>query len=192
MRILVDHDEVLCQFNRRCVDLYNDETGSSIELSDIKSFNLTDSFGIPREEGDVLLAKYMRRSDFYEHVIPVKGAIDGMGRLVDDGHDVFIATTIAKSAPGLYAQKFAWIKKHMPWFDMNNLIGVHAKWMLDGDVLFDDALHNLEAFVSKRTRPRYAIAMDRPWNSAWNGLRVSSWESFVERIAMFSHLHLDR
>lgn len=182
MILLIDHDEVLCQFVKRCVELLNGHLKMDVDPRDVRSFTLTDAFGIDQETGDRLLGEFMNRLDFYDGVEPMLGAIEGMHALIEDGHDVFVATTIAKHAPKLYEQKFAWIKRHLPFFDMNRFVGIHEKWLLDGDVLLDDGTHNLRPFEEQRSRYRRAVAFDRPWNQDWDGPRVSSWQEFVERI----------
>jgi 5'(3')-deoxyribonucleotidase len=60
-----------------------------------------------------------------------------------------------------------------------NIIFSHRKEKIQGDLLFDDAPHNLEAF--KKTG-RIAIAMDYPYNALLDVPRVNSWLEFEEAL----------
>lgn len=45
------------------------------------------------------------------------------------------------------------------------------KTIVDGDILIDDGIHNLDAWVEKG---RMAICLNQTWNQEWKGLRVNT------------------
>lgn len=175
MRILIDHDEVICGFVERMVDVYNgyyNETGASVSVSSITNFYFSDVIPKP------IVKAIMRHGHFYDGVMPLPGAIDGMKRLMERGHEVIIVTTILSSIPGLYEQKVEWIERYLPTFDMDDFVTTSRKDLVAGNVLFDDAIHNLEPYRDAHPAA-VCIAMDRPWNASWIGSRVASWDEFV-------------
>ena len=177
MRILVDMDEVCCKFVQRVVEWYNEDNGTSVTEDDIQTFDMKMGLG---PQGEAFIRSYLRYPKFFEELEPIEGAVDGIEKLVSDGHDVAIATAIPKCAGIAYESKVQWIRKHLPGFDLKKFIAASEKHQLRGDVLFDDGLHNLEPW---HAQGRLAVAMTRPWNRLAEYLtRVSSWHEFVRLI----------
>tara|TARA_B100000287_G_C20609472_1_gene771453 strand:- start:605 stop:1081 length:477 start_codon:yes stop_codon:yes gene_type:complete len=68
---------------------------------------------------------------------PMPGAIDAVAKLIDLGHDLFVATTPPWNHPDSWGQKRNWIVKHLP--DLSKkMVLTHRKDLLIGDVLIDD------------------------------------------------------
>ncbi len=176
MIILVDQDQVLCKWAERILEWWNHDNGTNVTIEDIESFDMKLNMGPGSEH---FIRASMRYPDFYQELEPIDGALEGMHELHKRGHDVIIVTAIPRSAGVSYHGKMAWIRKYMPWFDLNNFIGCRRKEMVIGDVLLDDGPHNIEAF---NKIGREAVIYDQPWNRKLPGPRVKNWKEFLEYI----------
>ena len=184
MRIVLDQDEVIVQWLATVLEWYNLDFGTSYTRDDVKSWKVTDS--LPNSHH--FLRSTMRYPEFYRDLVPVEGAIAGVKKLMDDGHDVVIATAIPKCAPIAHVGKLEWIRRNMPFFPLDNFISISRKDLIDGDVLFDDGLHNI---VPWHGSGKTAVIFDAPWNRSLsigpgtgreNIYRVRHWNEFLKLI----------
>ncbi len=177
MRVLVDQDEVLCQFVARAVEWFNQDHGTHWTVDDVRSWRLQETFGA---DSEIYFRNYMRHSVFYPNLEPMPGAVDGMKQLIADGHDVLIVTAVPKSATTAYDGKVNWLSTSMPFFDLKNFMPAQRKHLGRGDVLVDDGPHNLLAFAAAGGT---SVVFDRPSNQDGlpaSMLRARSWPEVVE------------
>ncbi len=71
---------------------------------------------------------------------PMPGAIDAVGKLLDMGHDVFIATTPPWNHPSAWGEKRDWVEKYLPQLKRKMFL-THRKDLLMGDILIDDSTY---------------------------------------------------
>lgn len=80
---------------------------------------------------------------------PMPGALEAVGVLIDRGYEVWIATKPPTGVHQAYADKAAWVLKHLPQLSRNIVI-THDKGFLGDrwDYLIDDRPHkaNCESF----------------------------------------------
>jgi 5'(3')-deoxyribonucleotidase len=83
------------------------------------------------------------------HMEPIDGAIDGVRSLIGMGYEVWVATKPPTGVPHAYADKAAWVLRHLPELK-RRIIMTHDKGLLgdDNDYLIDDRPHkaNCERF----------------------------------------------
>ena len=158
MKILLDMDEIIAQWVSRITQYYNEDHGTSFTLDDVKNWDVTTNFG-PGSEGAI--RSYMRYIELYRDLEPVEGAIVGMKKLLDAGHELRIVSSVPKCAGISYHGKLEWLRRNTPFFNLKHFIASHVKDEQMGDVLFDDGLHNIMPFVKSG---RNAVVLDRPWN----------------------------
>lgn len=187
MRILIDMDEVLCQWVGRILEWYNEDKGTSWTRDEITSWDVQKNLG---PESSDFIRSSMRYPEFYRDLLPVEGALYGMRTLHDLGHDVVIATAVPKCAGSAYAGKLEWLRRNLPWFPLKNFVGIQRKELLAGDVLVDDGLHNIEAFAKTG---RSTIVFDAPWNRvltddliAYDPFRAKHWNQILARVEHLS------
>ena len=188
MKIVVDMDEVLCQFVEEILRRWNGRTGNNIRRSQINMWRMEDTLG-PDSEG--LLNDWMSEYSFYDRVQPIPGAIAGFNELIKAGHDVVIASAIPGDCANMYDGKRRWIKRHLPELPRKNFIAVSRKSFISGDVLIDDGSHNIVDW-SKEGHAR-AIIMDAPWNQGEESAlkvypRASNWAEVISIIKFWNTL----
>ena len=73
-----------------------------------------------------------------KYVIP--GAKEAVAKLIDMGHDLFIASTPPWNNKAAWGQKGQWIEEHFPALKRKVFL-THRKDLLDGDILIDDTTY---------------------------------------------------
>lgn len=179
MRILVDMDGVMADLYDSWLYLIRAELGLDITLEDITHW------GAPSE----FLGEHARRAydlfdrpGFFFHLKPIPGAVDAIRTLKAAGHDVVFVTSCFSG----HVDKRRWLKEHLTSdFDARDIIYTHRKGLIHGDVLIDDAEHNLEDF--KQESPGgIAICFDAPHNKTYPGIRASDWGDVLRKIEIIN------
>lgn len=177
-RLLIDQDEVLAETMLEMVLRFNKDHGTNFSVGDIKTWDLSDSF-IGLEKA----LHYFRQEGFFFSLQPTEGAIEVMKDLLGR-YDVFIVTAGDACS---HVDKERWILKYMPFFPAENIIFCKKKDAVWGDVLLDDAPHNLKGF-EKIGLP---IIYDRPHNKTVKGFeRVKSFYEFRDFVDSIFYPHL--
>lgn len=172
--VLCDVDEVVADLHSEWLYRYNEKYNDNLTPDDITDWNL--SRLVKPECGDKVF-DFLRMPDLYQHVRPVEGAKEGVDRLRDGGYRVIFVTSCVI---GSMDQKARWLLRHGFISDRHSprsLVIARDKFLVRGDVLIDDAPHNLEPF------PGHKILVDRPYNRAATvGFRARDWNSIVQLI----------
>lgn len=187
MRIILDQDQVICDWVKRILEWYNEDKGTSFTKTDIKTWNMTMNLG---PESEDFLRSSMRYPELYRDLDPIECSLKGVKKLIDNGHDVIIATAVPKCAGIAYHGKLEWLRRNMPFFPLNNFIAIQRKDLLDADVLLDDGLHNISQWVKMDNR--IGVVFDNPWNKCDKDItqfgsgsklrRVKHWNEFLKLI----------
>ncbi|WP_257347552.1 5' nucleotidase, NT5C type [Pseudalkalibacillus decolorationis] len=166
--LLIDMDSVICDLMTEWHRRYNRDYDDNLSIQDLKCW---DSENYVKKECGNKIYDYLDEPELFIKLDPLPNAIEVLRRL-HENYEILIVTSSRTYA---YTEKEKWIEKHLPFIGKRNLIFTHRKEMVRGDILFDDAPHNLIAF--KKTG-RTAIAMDYPYNQDVKVDRVSSWLEF--------------
>ena len=174
LRLGIDLDGVIADFNTGWIGLYNEEFGASLRTADVTAW------GAP-----MLLTHFDSMGQFWRWAAraadgvsifrvldPFPGALDAVQRLAVD-HSIVIVTTKPRFAVG---DTFAWLEEHaLPTREVHI---VDDKTSVDCDAYLEDADHNLEAL--RRRRPDSVVCRYvRPWNRAHAGVvDVDDWPDF--------------
>lgn len=179
MRIVLDQDEVICSWVARILEWYNHDYGTSFTRQDVTDYWAMENILGP--QGKPFIRSCMRYPEFYRDLDPMPGAIDGVKKLIDAGHDVVIATAIPPSAGIAFHGKLEWIRRNMPFFNTKNFIAIQRKSLLDGDILVDDGPHNIKEWIEKGAGEAWVF--DSPWNKdVIANHRVSDWSSLLSGV----------
>lgn len=173
MTILIDQDDVLAEYIKGVTKAYNDKYCANMEVEACTSWNLHSIFG---EEIETI----MHEPDLFRHLEPVKNALEVFERLYRS--NLFEMYIVTAANPRSVEAKFEWIKEYLPFFPEDRVIVCKRKYMIKGDVLLDDGMHNIEEFLETGGTP---IIFDRPHNrQQGKGItRVKDWLTF-EKILM--------
>ena len=173
MTLLIDQDDVLAEYIKGVTKAYNDKYGTNVAVEECTSWNLHSIFG---EEIETV----MHEPESFRHLEPVKHALEVFERLYRS--NLFEMYIVTAANPRSVEAKFEWIKEYLPFFPEDRVIVCKRKYMIKGDVLLDDGMHNIEEFLETGGTP---IIFDRPHNrQQGKGItRVKDWLTF-EKILM--------
>ncbi len=165
LRIIVDMDGILADFMggiwRTCQARY----GVAGDTEKVTSFyHLSNGLEKPLPDGE-RLDDLFHQPGFFAALEPLSGAQEAMRALVDEGHEVVIAST--PCTPHSAAEKIAWMEQHFPMIPRKNVFIGHLKHYIGGDVLIDDGLHNAMAF-RKAQPPALVVTLAYPYNDPMN------------------------
>ena len=174
MRLGIDLDGVVADFNRGWMRRYNDDFGTSLEtgqvvtwdaMVDLTHFGNTDEFWT--------WANANGRNGLFRDLPLYPGAVEALEQLAVR-HELVIITS---KPPGHEAHTYEWIGRHrIPTREVHITF---EKWRVECDVYLDDGPHNLEALVLERP-DRTVCRFVRPWNAPVPGtIDVRDWDEFV-------------
>jgi len=175
LTLYIDIDETICKFLEKLCSEYNNKYNKNIKVSDIKTWSLNTYM-----DGDKAF-EIINSPGFFGSLEPIEDAIETIEKLVNDGHEIFIISSPSNEY-SVY-EKYKWIRKHLPFFDIRNLILVGNKGELlsringDNSILFDDC----PEYVSKFNG--VSVVMDREYNKELIvgvdcDFRVDGWDEF--------------
>lgn len=180
LTILVDMDDTLENFCETWVTLLNETYGTNVQLNDIHNWDITKAF--PSLEVSQVFSPLFNE-EIWKRITPLPGAVEYLKRLIDDGHKVVIVTA---SHPNTVAMKLSNVLfKYFPYLTTKDVIITSQKQLVCGDIMIDDAPHNLEG------GSYYGILMTAPHNMTYdaeaNGfIRVYSWEDIYNVVCNYA------
>lgn len=173
MRLGIDLDGVVADFNAGWMRLYNEDFNSDLKPEMVQTWDAFVSltkFNSSREFWE--WARRDGRAGIFRHLPLFPDALQSLGRLSND-HKIVIITT---KPPWAVPETYAWIADNR--LPTNEVHITAKKWEIDCDVYLDDGPHNLEALVAKRP-DRTVCRFVRPWNDpVTRVVDVDSWTAF--------------
>lgn len=184
MRIIVDMDEVLFQFVEHVLERWNREKGTHFNRDDIDAWHMEETLGAGAY---TKITEWLNEPDFFDNLKPIPGAMEGVLSLMNSGHDVVIATTVAADVTHAFDGKRRSLQRWLPEFNLKNLVFTSRKGLLKGDVLIDDGSHNLDDwYKAGNTR---GIVMHARWNKEFKHFpRALDWKGVTAIIRFWEHL----
>lgn len=174
LQIILDSDEVIVESIEKLLNLYNQEYGLNLKKEQIDNWNLSH---FEKEGTDI--QKYFNMPGYFRDLPLIKDAKKYIYQMVKDGHDIVIATSSPKNG---ILDKIEFFEEHFPFIPYQNVIPITRKDLLFGDIMLDDAPHNLE-----HSKCKHPVIFDNRWNRdvvkypfLKNLKRVASWKEFYE------------
>lgn len=178
MRLGIDLDGVVADFNSGWIRRYNSDFGADVAFDAVEAWDAIPSLTHFRHMGDFWRwAQDHDGHSLFRHLETYHGAVETLWQLVKRKHHIVILTT---KPPWAIHDTFAWLAEHrLPTREVHIL---EHKWEVDCDIYLDDAVHNLTSLVSERP-DRIVCRFVRPWNAPVDGVRdVDDWESFTQLV----------
>ena len=179
MRIFIDLDNTICDYNESALGWYNAKLQPEVRLQekDLTDYEIPKDFGVVGEYEIKQLNKKMWETEgFWRGMEPVKGALNVV-RELDKRHDVWIKTH-AQMNWNCIVEKHEWIRVHLrDLAEKIIFVPSHDLSILNGDVLIDDDYRALSMFQGKRVmlKQYYNIQMSEMF-----GYYVSDWGEIKE------------
>jgi len=178
--VLIDMDDTLCCLTEVWLSKLNERFRTTIKIGDLTSWNtgrnkVFSLAGITSKQ----VFEILEEPGIFRGLKPVPGALTALKTIVSNGWDPYIVTSLplVEHSPGSTVQeKMEWISEHLTGIvPARNIVFTYQKWLVNGQVLIDDAPHNIASF------PRHIIVYDQPWNrqisqsSPFPAMRATYW-----------------
>ena len=165
-------------------DLLLDCTGYALQLASAK-YNMDPPISIyevehwgPHGTRVDRMYEFFKDPEFYR-TQPVYPGAKEFVRKLSQMTEVFISTAIPPEFMGIRAQR---IMEEFPEIPADHIYMGSRKDKIQVDILFDDALHNVQA-----SSARYPILMRRPWNREAAGLlAVNNYDEFLKLVEVIA------
>lgn len=180
-RILLDLDGIIVDMLGPWLRQYEIITGEKIPVSDIVSWDATIGASYPE-----VLNSLLEKPGFFRNLPPMPGAQKYLSKLIEENnHEIIILTQPPRKSDYAVRDKRLWMQDYFPNFDITNMIYAHKKYLVRGDVLFDDKPSHLALW--KHENPESVTAtIDYPYNrndkSDWRWGTKNAWRCFYEAI----------
>lgn len=176
--VLVDMDEVLCQWEVQFVE-YHRRMFPHIPTADAGRRESFDMFaGLTGEALDATAA-VMNEPGFYAHLLPVPGALEAILAMQAIGIDVALCTSPWLSNPTCASDKLSWVERHLGEPMASSTIITRDKTRVAGDILIDD-----NPMVRGRRDPEWTlIRFTYHYNRHLEGLRIDHWGEWTPAVA---------
>lgn len=178
MRLGIDLDGVVADFNTGWISRYNSDFGADVAFDAVKAWDAIPSLTHFRHMGEFWRwAQDHDGHSLFRHLETYPEAVETLWELARARHEIVILTT---KPPWAIHDTYAWLAQHrIPSREVHIL---DRKWTVDCDIYLEDAPHNLENLVAHRP-DRVVTRFVRPWNGPVPGTEeVSDWEGFAKLV----------
>ena len=153
MVIVTDLDDVLIQLLPRWIEVLNERYGYSVTKADIKQWSMEIPFeGLTPDQ----IYGPLHEAEFWASVKPCKGAQKYLKMLMDEGHQVYIATSTHYAT--IHDKVVNAVLPNFPFLPYKNIMISYNKGLIKCDYLIDDYHENFRGSDAVR------ILVDAPYN----------------------------
>lgn len=177
LKILIDMDDVLNNLLECWVAELNRRYGLDVVVDNVVEWDMTKAFPTLTPE-QVFEPLFL--GSFWEKQTPTEGSLETIQQMKADGHDVKIVTATHYLT---VAYKIVWLLKFYPCLEYGDIIISQDKSLIAGDVIIDDAAHNLLG-----NHP-IKILIDKPHNQNFDGecIRVKNLKEAYSVIMQYAN-----
>ena len=185
LRLGIDLDGVVADFNRGWIAAYNRSFGAQLTVDMVRTWNSPLSLThFPDMDAFWNWARDQGRGGVFRDLDPYPGALEVLLELERDGHDLVIVSAKPDWAiPGT----LEWLAEHR--IPTREIHFTESKHQVSCDVYLDDAPGQLAELA--RTRAEHAIICRyvRPWNDPVDGaVDVHDWSEFQHMVRRVSEV----
>lgn len=164
----IDLDDTILCLVSRWLEVYNETYNDDLTYDEITDWEITKFTKISKEE----MLSIPIQDKFYQSLKIRNGAYSTI-KWAMDYYDVQICTSTHRT---MYDSKIKWIENNLPFFPVSKINAIHDKYILHGQILFDDRPKNLDNFFIIKP-----MLFSTPWNKGCTEYnRVKDWSEFRE------------
>lgn len=182
MRLGIDLDGVVADFNKGWIDRYNEDFASNLKPESVTGWGgMEELTHFPDLRAFWKWAKdFGNGSTLFRHLETYPEAVPALNRLAAE-HDIVIITTKPDWA---VSDTLAWIADHrLPTREVHVVEWSTPKSTIACDVYLDDAPRNIEEITANRP-DAVMCRFVRPWNEPVVGARdIHDWREFEAQVA---------
>jgi 5'(3')-deoxyribonucleotidase len=180
MKIYFDLDDVGNNLGETMLKRYNKDFNDNYNWRDLENNTWADNEGV-KVDDDYFVNLLCSKGAFL-NVDARPGYIEIIKRLIDEKYDVRILTQPEWKSKYCMSDKVEWIKKHLPFFDLGNIIMTKLKGEVSGKgkILIDD---NPEQLKQWEENGGIGIAfVNSRYSERWSGYKAYTFEEVYNLI----------
>jgi len=180
MKIYFDMDDVGNELNRYMYDIYNGDHNDSRSCLDSECFYIEQNPGI-KATAEYFI-ELLHNEGVFLNLEPIPGYINVIRKLIDENYDVRILTHPQWISKYCMNEKVEWIRRYLPFFNVENIIFTRLKEELAGKnrILIDDNPAHLKKWEENGG---ISVAYGKnKYTKEWTGYRVENFEEFYNLI----------
>ncbi|MGD6964476.1 5' nucleotidase, NT5C type [Fictibacillus phosphorivorans] len=167
--IAIDMDEVIADFQKKHLSLFNQEYNETLTFEDLKGTRLWNIR--PHLENEILA--YVNDPGFFKDLEVMEGSQEVIMEL-NNYYEIFI-TTAAMEHPTSFSAKYYWLKEHFSFLSDLNFVFCGKKSIINADYLIDDNPTHFEHFKGQ------GLLFTAPHNlNNTSYLRVHNWQEIKD------------
>lgn len=181
LKILIDFDDTMTNMLKEWVGCLNEWHGTNVKPEEVTEWCVEKFYpSLTKEQVHAPLKEH----SFWDRVRPKEEAVHAIKWMIDQGHEVYIVT--ASGLGTLKEKMHRALFRHFPYITWKNVIIAQNKQMIKGDVLIDDAPHNLIGGDYVK------LLMTAPHNASFDCkahdiYRVDDWANIAFEICSISY-----
>lgn len=142
-RIAIDMDEVIADYIKKQLKLYNQTFNEVVKVEDLRGLKLRQY----RPESKEKLVEFLQDPSFFTDLEVLADSQEVIRELNED-YDIYI-TTAAMEYPTSFTAKYNWLKEHFPFLDDQKFVFCGNKSIIHADYLIDDNVKHFPNFIGK-------------------------------------------
>lgn len=154
-KILVDLDSTLNNFDYAVLEEASCRTGKPYNYNDCVAFDFKIGFG---EYAGQVMHDIFHEPGWFNRLEPLPEMTNLVKRLSNSGYEIVIVSSLPEKSPTAAYDKVLWCGRYLPFVPFDNLVWTRGKHHILGDLLIDDAVHNVVEF------PGRSILLPKPYN----------------------------
>ena len=181
LKILIDFDDTMTNMLCEWIGCLNEWYGTDVKPEDVTEWCVEKFYPMLTKEQ---VHAPLKDPNFWDRVRPKLGAIHAIKWMMEQGHEVYIVTASGLSV--LKEKMHKALFRYFPFLTWKNVIVAHNKQLIGGDILIDDAPHNLVGGSYEK------ILMSAPHN-AWfdcdkhDVYRVNDWTAVAFEVCCLAY-----
>lgn len=184
MTIFVDMDDVLVELLDAWTHELNKISKYNKQPSDITDWEM--KLAYPDLTSNQIF-DILGHVDFWKNVRQVNDAYTYMKKLIQDGHKVYVAT--ASYPLNFFVKTEYCLFKIFDFLSPDNVICIHDKFLLNGDILFDDYYENLRKFKGIKVLKTAAYNVNCPEECFhFRVSKENAWKDFYTIITVIGEV----
>jgi len=189
MKIGIDIDEIVTEFVKGYLKVYNKKYGRDARYDEIFSYNLWESLNITKEEV-IKLAEEFYDSQHFQEIELVEGAIESINKLGKENGIFFITSRpsyIQGKTQEFVTKHFSQIKNNLLFSgDFWGGLGSRTKAQICSELKLDFMIEDNKIYSREIAELGIKVfLMDKPWNKKVqheNITRVKNWEEIMNNL----------
>lgn len=191
MKIYFDMDDVGNELNKQLCEIYNKEYNDDFNFYDSEFSNVGDNERV--KVNDDYFVNIIYQQGFFLNLEPLPGYIDLIKRLINENYEVRILTQPQWTSPYCMNEKIEWIRRYLPFFDLDNIIFTRLKGEVGGKgrILIDDNPRNLKTWEENGgIGIAYGISK---YSQKWDGYKSNDFDeiyNIIKNVEEEEHAHI--